>query len=226
MSGEQLPLYLQLPPRLGRGDFLPAPPNAAALAAITDWAGWPARRMIVHGPSGSGRSHIAAIWAEEAGATPLHGATLLALPRPEPAYAIDDADAVAGDVARQETLFHLLNRAKDDGASVLMTARDTPGTWGLTLPDLESRLLAVATTALGRPDDALLRMVLVKLFDERQLEVGPETLEYLCRRLDRSLAAAREAVDALDRAALSRQKRVSRPLAAETLARIGQTPPD
>ena len=216
MNDRQLPLDLALPPRMGREDFLPAAPNATALAAIDTTPLWPQGRLLLHGPRGSGRTHLAAIWAAESRAARLSGATL-ALPEPAPAYAVDDADAVAGDPAREEALFHLMNRALAEGAPLLLTARDTPGTWGLALPDLQSRLLAMSTARLERPDDALLRMVLVKLFDERQIDVGEDTLAYLLRRIDRSLGAARDVVAALDRAALSRHRRVSRALACDIL---------
>jgi len=145
-------------------------------------------------------------------------------PDPAPAYAVDDADAVAGDPLAEEALFHLLNRAAADGATVLLTARDVPGTWGIALPDLDSRLRACPVVRMHRPDDDLLAMALVKLCDDRQLALDEPVLRYLVARLDRSLAAAARIVDALDRAALNRQKRVSRPMAADILAQMKHTP--
>lgn len=227
MTGRQLVLDLPTAQGLTRADFLPAASNAAALAAIEAWRGWPGGRLLLRGPSGSGRTHLAAIWAQETGALWLSGATLAlpALPEPgrlpPPAYAVDDADLVAGAPEREEALFHLLSRAQSDGAALLMTAAAAPGVWGLGLADLESRLTACAVALVDRPDDDLVRVALVKLFDDRQLTVAPETVDYLVPRIDRSLAAARLIVEALDRAALSRQKRISRALAAEILAGLG-----
>ncbi|MCA8880187.1 MAG: chromosomal replication initiator DnaA [Rhodobacteraceae bacterium] len=223
MTERQLPLDLAVPPRLSRADFLPAPANTAALAAVDAWRDWPGGRLLLRGTPGSGRTHLAAIWAAETGAVWLSGATLALPPlragRPAPrAYAVDDADQVAGDRPREVALFHLISRAQSDGAALLLTGSGAPGAWGITLPDLESRLQATAVAQLDRPDDDLIRMVLVKLFDERQVPVSVETVDYLVRRIDRSLAAAGAVVEALDRAALSRQKRISRTLAAEILA--------
>lgn len=222
-------LVLDLPAAQGmtRADFLPADSNRAALEAVDGWRDWPGGRLLLRGPAGSGRTHLAAIWAQDSGALWLPGATLALPPLPEPgatpprAYAVDDADSVAGDPAREEALFHLLSRAQSDGAAVLMTAGAAPGAWGLGLPDLESRLTACPVALLDRPDDDLIRMALVKLFDDRQLLVSPESVAYLVPRIDRSLAAARGVVEALDRAALSRHKSVSRALAAEILAGLG-----
>jgi len=218
MTARQLPFDLGGRSRLGRADFLPAPSNAAGLTAIDGWQGWPERRMLLTGPAGAGRTHLAAIWAAQTGAAWLAAEALHDPPAPAPAYALDDAHRLAGDRASEEGLFHLMNRARAEGAALLLTAHETPGAWRLGLADLESRLLACAATRIERPDDALLQMVLVKLFDDRQLAVRPETVTYLCRRIDRSLSAAERVVDALDRAALSRHKPVSRALAAEVLA--------
>lgn len=220
-GGRQLVLDLGAAPRMGREDFMQTEGNAAALQAVDSWPDWPERRMILAGPSGSGRSHLAAIWQTETRAAALSGLTLK-LPEQAAAYAIDDADAVAGEPRREEALFHLLNRALAEGAPVLMTARDTPGTWGIALPDLQSRLLACAVTHLDRPDDTLLCMSLVKLGEERQLMLDPGTVDYLVARMDRSVSFAHRIVDALDYEAYSRQKRVSRTMAAEVLANLQQ----
>lgn len=219
MGPAQLLLDLTPDPGHGRADFLLTPANADALATVDAAAAWPTGRMLVAGPAGSGRTHLAAIWATDRGVPVLNGAGLTP-PTAAPAYALDDADAVAGDPAAEEALFHLLNRAEADGAPLLMTACDVPGTWGITLPDLDSRLRACPAVRMHQPDDALLAMALVKLCDDRQLALDETVLRYVVARMERSLAAAARIVDALDRAALNRQKRVSRPMAADVLAQM------
>jgi chromosomal replication initiation ATPase DnaA len=179
--------------------------------------------MLVTGAAGAGRTHLASIWAAERGIAMLRG-TGFTRPDPAPAYVLDDADAVSGDPAAEEALFHLLNRAEADGAPLLMTARDVPGAWGLVLPDLDSRLRACPITRMHRPDDALLTMALVKLCDDRQLALADHVLRYVVTRMDRSLTAAARIVDALDLAALNQQKRVSRPMAARVLAQMKHRP--
>ncbi|MCA8884358.1 MAG: chromosomal replication initiator DnaA [Rhodobacteraceae bacterium] len=201
-----------------RADFLPAGCNADALAAVDRWHDWPDRRLLLCGPRGCGRTHLGRIWAADTQAPVLNGARLDSLPEPAPAYLVDDAHCVAGVAAREEALFHLYNRAEADAAPLMLTAPDTPGTWGVALPDLSSRLQTFAVTRLAAPDDELLYMVLIKLFDDRQLSVSPETVKFLTRRIDRSLRNAVQVVQALDHAALTLQKRISRAMAADVLA--------
>jgi len=115
----------------------------------------------------------------------------------------------------ERALFHLLNLAREEGAFVLVTARSAPGGWTVGLRDLASRLRAVPTVALAPPDDALLRAILVKQFADRQVGVDEGLIGYLASRIERSFAAARAAVAALDREALRQKRPVSRALAAE-----------
>lgn len=221
MTSGQYPLELALPEAMGRGDFFVAPSNAAALAAVEDWARWPGGKLVLLGPPGSGKTHLARIWAAEAGAAVVPAAALApeALPALAAAgrVAVEDAEAVAGEPAREAALLHLHNLIAEGGGRLLLTARAPAAAWGLRLPDLASRMESAAHARLGEPDDRLLSAVLVKLFADRQIAVTPALIPYLCRRIERSLAAARAAVAALDAAALAQGRPVTLALARELL---------
>lgn len=214
----QLALALSHAESFAREDFLRGPPNEAALALIEQWPNWPARVVALVGPHGSGKSHLAAIWGSHAGARFLAGRALG--PAHVPAALATGAlvlEDVTADDLDQPALFHLLNLAREEDAFVLLTARTAPVGWTTGLADLASRLRAIPVVTLAPPDDALLRAVLVKLFADRQLMVDEGLVAYLATRLERSFAAARAAVDALDREALRRKRPVTRSLAAEVL---------
>lgn len=220
---QQLLLALGHADSTAREDFVVGPANAEALAMIERWPeAWPARMLALVGPTGSGKSHLAAIWAARSGATTVAASRLdeAAVPAALAGGAAIVADLVAGAID-ERALFHLLNLAKEQGAYVLLTAERGPGTLTLSLPDLASRLRAVPVVALSAPDDALLRAVLVKLFADRQLGVDETLLVYLERRIERSLAAARRVVDLLDQESLRRRRPLTRALAAEVLEAAG-----
>lgn len=222
----QLILDLPVRPALGRGDFLVAPSNAAALAAID--SDWPMGKLVLIGPRASGKSHLARVWAGEHGAVLLEGGTLASqsLARIEPgAVVVDDADTVAGDPAAEQALFHLHNLVMAAGGKLLLTGQEAPARWCVALPDLASRLCATATTRLEPPDDPLLSAVLVKLFADRQLTVPLSLIPYLVARMDRSFAAAGALVAALDAQALAEGRAVTRALAAQVLDSASQTRP-
>jgi chromosomal replication initiation ATPase DnaA len=201
-----------------RADFLCGPGNETALALIDHWTDWPARALALTGPEGSGKSHLAAIWAQAAGARVVAGRALDAASVPQSlatgAVAVEDADRGKIDEA---ALFHLLNLAREQGAYVLITARRPPAGWPTRLPDLASRLRALPVVTVDPPDDALLAAVLVKLFADRQLAVDDRLIEFLVHRIERSFAAARAAVAELDSEAMRLKRPVSRALAAELM---------
>jgi chromosomal replication initiation ATPase DnaA len=216
----QLALALGHDTSFAREDFLEGPSNAAALGLIERWPDWPDRLLVVTGPEGSGKSHLAAIWADTTGARFLAARSLAqANPRAALSTGALVIEDVAGDAIDERALFHLINLAREEGAFVLVTAPTAPSGWTLRVPDLASRLRALPVVELGAPDDALLRAVLVKLFADRQLAVDESLLGYLANRIERSFAAARATVERLDREALRLRRPVTRALAAEIMGR-------
>ncbi|MCT4655276.1 MAG: DnaA/Hda family protein [Cohaesibacter sp.] len=220
-KGQQMPLILPHDEALGRDDFLAGPSNEAALTLIDRWPDWPSRWILLAGPVGAGKSHLARIWQEASHARIV---TLDEVNKSDPTQLVRSGAVVVEDAdgpERQDTaLFHLLNAAREADAFVLMTARAWPDAWGVALPDLASRLRLTTLIELHEPDDDLLKVVLVKLFADRQLVVETSVIDFIVLRMERSIAAALRLVDAMDREAMARQKSITRPLAARILGQL------
>jgi chromosomal replication initiation ATPase DnaA len=212
----QLALALGHEESLAREDFLEGPSNAAALKLVEAWPDWLAPVVMLVGPEGSGKSHLAAIWAATSGARVIAGRALAETSPPAglATGALVIEDLTAGDFD-EAALFHMLNLAREEGALILLTARKPPTGWNVGLRDLASRLRALPVVALEPPDDTLLRSVIVKLCADRQLTVDEAVVGYLANRIERSFAAARAAVSLLDREALRQKRAVNRSLAAD-----------
>ncbi len=215
----QLALPLGRPaPRTGALDFHVAAPNRAAHAAIRGWRGWPGGRLALVGPAGSGKSHLAAIWAEAAGGVVLDAQRLGAAP-PDRPVAVEDADR--GLTPEAETaLFHLHNRLAEQGLALLLTARTPPARWRVGLPDLASRLAAMPLAEIGPPDDAVLSFLVVKLLADRQISAAPRVVRQLVTRMERSYEAVGRVVAALDTASMVTRRTISPGLASEILELI------
>ena len=222
----QLSFDLPARPALGRGDFFVAPSNALAVALIDRTADLPGRKLAITGPAGSGKTHLAHVWAAEHDARLLPAAGLdedMVPALATAAVAVEDVPQIAGDDARERALFHLHNMLAQAGHPLLLTGRDAPQLWRIHLPDLKSRIAAAAHAGLDAPDDALLAAVLVKLFADRQLTPRPDVIPYVVRHMERSFAAAADLVDRLDRAALDARRDVTRALATEVLGSAAGT---
>lgn len=213
---EQLTFDLPVQTAQGVTDFLVTPSNQAAMAIVDGWAFWPNRKLVLAGAIGTGKTHLSHVWAEQSGAQIIQAdqigsAVIEALAGGS--VVVENVERIAGDRAAETALFHLHNLILAEEGWLMLTANDAPSRWGLTLPDLRSRMEATTLARLEAPDDVLLSAVLVKLFDDRQISVNANLVEYLLPRMERSLAAAAQLVEALDRLALTEKRPVTRALA-------------
>lgn len=218
-------LVLDLPHRQAQGmeDFLLSRSNAAAVELIDRWPNWGHPAVFVAGPEGSGKTHLAHVWAARSGAAIVTAAALsdetIEVMIARGRLVVEDVDRDAFD---HRVLFHLLNLTREKGFALLATSRAAPGDLDIALPDLRSRLRALPLALIEAPDEALLKAVLVKLFSDRQLDVEPHVIGHLALHMERSMQAANAVVAEADRLALAKQRRVSRAVAAEALANLGR----
>jgi chromosomal replication initiation ATPase DnaA len=216
-----MPEQLAFPlPRLearGREAFFVSPANAVAVAQIERWQDWPEGKLLLIGPAGSGKSHLAGVWAGMTGAGIVAAKTLEDADLPalaETSLVVEDADRIG---SAETALFHLHNLMRAERRPLLLTARSVPKYWGLALPDLLSRMEGTSLATLAALDDALLTALLVKLFADRQIAPPPRLIDYCVKRMDRSFTAAQALVEALDASALATGRPIGVPLAAEIL---------
>jgi len=215
-------LGLNLPGHTARGreDFLIAPSNALAVTLIEGWQDWPSGKLVLTGPEGSGKTHLVHVWADTSGAQIVAARDLGTADVPDLAQgpiAVENVPDIAGDPEAQTALFHLHNLMRAEGHALLLTGTGPVASWGVMLPDLVSRLQGATEATLTAPDDALLAAVLVKLLADLQLSPKPDLIPYLITRMDRSFAAARALVAALDAESLARKRPITRALAADVL---------
>lgn len=217
----QLTLDLAHRSALDREDFLISHSNEAAVELIDAAQSWPHRALLLTGPQGSGKSHLANVFRLTHGSDLVEAATLgeeaIGLLEAAGALVVENIDRGSVD---ERVLFHLLNMARQGRGLVLMTSRVTPGQLAFTLPDLRSRVRALPVAQIEAPDDFLLQAVLVKLFADRQLAVDPAVVSFLTMRMERSMQAANAVVGEIDRLALAMRRKVSRQLAQTALERI------
>lgn len=222
---EQLIFDLPVVTAFGRDDFFTSPANSLAVAAIEGWRDWPLGKLVLVGPEGAGKSHLARIWADIVGAKVVMARDVRdAVALAQGPLCVENLGDVAGNTAQQDALFHLHNLMAQSGYPLLMTGQGVPRSWGITLPDLASRIEGSQLVQLGAPDDMLLAAVLLKLCADRQLLMEPGVVDMILRRVERSFAGIRALVVELDRVSLQRKRPVGPRMVTETLRRLEETP--
>lgn len=221
MKPEQLIFDLPSRTALARGDFFVSQSNAIALALIEDWQNWPDCKHTLSGPQGSGKTHLAHVWAAASGAMIISAAEITKYDTAELAKTnliVEDTPNISGDTEAEEQLFHLHNIFAAERRFLLFTGCGTPLNWNIELPDLASRLQGARNAELKEPDDKLFSALLAKLFSDLQVFPAPEVIQFLVVRLERSFAAAQFFVKELDAAALREQRPITRSLASKVLS--------
>ena len=217
---EQLNFDLPVRAALGRDDFFVSPANAMALGLVDLWPNWAGGKLVLAGPVGAGKTHLTHVWAALAGARIIAAQDLLKEDVPQLAktpVAVEDMHLIAGNPEAQTALFHLHNLTLAEGNTLLLTGVGAPLQWGLTLPDLLSRMQGTTVATLDQPDDVLLMAVMAKQFGDRQLMPTPDVLGYIAKHMVRSFATAAHVVEALDQLSLSEKRPITKALAKRVL---------
>ncbi len=214
---EQLIFDLPVRESRKRGDFFVSDANALAVARLDAVESWPNGKLVLVGPAGSGKTHLAHVWAEANGAMTgtVSGLLSLDIPEIDTPVVLETHDLM--DAAEEEALFHVHNHMTAQRLPFLLIARRPPSQWDIALPDLKSRMEATDIVRINAPDDALLAAVMLKQFADRQVQVSPQVIRYLTTQMQRSFAEAERLVEALDKAALAEGRAVTRPLAQRVL---------
>jgi len=221
----QLPLDISLPPSYQEEDFLVAKCNRAAWSALEQWDREQTACALIRGPAASGKTHLAHIWAQRNNAAIMGATALMAESEPQAVFdrrhtkqlVIENIE----NLASEQSLFHLLNFVKSTPDYRLLLTLDSHGGWErFTLPDLRSRLQALPQAEIHEPDDTLLTALLVKAFQDRQVEISQTSLGYLLPRIERSFDGLFRLIEALDKHAIAKKRPITRSLIQEVLTKL------
>ena len=195
----QIALPLDWPVADADEDFLISDANRTAFDHFKRWTLWPVAATLLTGPRKSGRSLLGRIFVRKTGGR-----------------LFDDAQG-----HDEEAIFHAWNQAQETRRPLLIVADAAPPHWQITLPDLRSRLAATPQVEIGEPDDALIENLVMKLLGDRGIAVPAEVTAWLLPRIERSYVAVQQAVETLDRAALSHHRRMTVAMARKAMGEAG-----
>ena len=121
---------------------------------------------------------------------------------------LENIDKVMIDNA-EEDLLHIINFVKENKKKLLMTSRKPIAEIKTQLEDLKSRLNSILEAKINQPDDELVRLILIKIFNDKQLKIKPDVINYLSKRIDRSYKSINNFVKKIDEFSLEKGKKIS-----------------
>jgi len=189
---QQLPLDLETPDRFSREQFIVTPGLQAVLDVLLCPETWLGEHLILWGAEGSGKSHLGHLFADHFIAHYVSAAESFAQDAAQlhvGSYVVDDAE-----MASEDFLFHLCNHTNKFQKNLVLLTKIHPLDWNPNLPDLGSRIRAMRLLAVPEPDQSLLISILNKLFAQRAISPSPDFIDYLAKRMDRSVKAAQKIV--------------------------------
>ncbi|MCI4643182.1 MAG: DnaA/Hda family protein [Hyphomonadaceae bacterium] len=162
--------------------------NTGAIAFLQQAADWPFPVACLTGPPRSGRTTLAQAWANSLGGRVLEPQEVSGM----------DVDAVLSGGALaidpgdrglpEDFLLSLVNRVGEMGGRLLLTADAPPLAWPVENRDLASRLAAMPTVELERPDEEMIGIRLTSLLARKFQTLPQEVVRYLAPRLKRTFA--------------------------------------
>lgn len=215
-AAQQIPLDLRHVEALGREDYFVNESNENVLKWLNKWPDWPTPTFVIYGPKASGKTHLLSVWAEKSKQDVLKINDVLSNGwesyRDQKHMAIDDVHEAIGDRAKEEHLFHIYNQILANGGTLLLTSEATPKSLAFDLPDWASRMRAATSETIQEPDDGLLSIVLLKLFQDKKVAITDKEIQYIVPRIERSYAMAQHLVEEVNQASLSQKRPVTIPL--------------
>ena len=208
-------LYFEMPNKkaLGIEDYIITESNNFAFDLIVKMAKGEISFGLISGPPYSGKTHLSKILIKNA----RNYKTLYfdrdyqnILNRFEVSdiLILENIDKIKDDKSEQD-LFHIINFAKENNKKLLMTSRKPISEIDLNLEDLESRLNSIIEAKIKEPDDQLMKLILIKIFNDKQLKIKPNVIDFLVSRLERSYKSINLFIEKIDKFSLEKGKKIT-----------------
>ena len=208
-------LYFDMPDKtaLGIEDYIITESNSFAFDLISRMIRGEINQGVISGPSFSGKTHLSKILIKNIGSNESlyidrDYKKIIEKVGSSNLIVIENIDKVLEDKS-EEDLFHIINFTKESDKRLLMTSGKSISKIEFKLEDLKSRLNAVIEAKIMQPDDELMKLVLIKIFNDKQLLINPNVINFLKSRLERSYKSINDFIEKIDKFSLEKGKKIT-----------------
>ena len=216
-------LYFEMPNKtsLGVEDYIVTDSNSFAFDLIVKMVKGEINFGLISGPPYSGKTHLSKILIKNASNyksfyIDRDYQNILDEFEVSDIFILENIDKVKHDKTEQH-LFHIINLVKENNKKLLMTSRKSISEIDLSLEDLKSRLNSILEAKIKEPDDQLMELILIKIFNDKQLKINPNVIDFLMSRLVRSYKSINLFIEKIDKFSLEKGKKITIPLINDLL---------
>ena len=216
-------LYFEMPNKkaLGIEDYIVTNSNNFAFDLIVKMVKGEINFGLISGPPYSGKTHLSKILIKNARNYKIlyfdrDYQNMLNRFEDSDFFILENINNVKHDKFEQK-LFHIINLAKENNKKLLMTSRKPISEIDLNLEDLKSRLNSILESKIKEPDDQLMELLLIKIFNDKQLKINPNIIDFLVSRLERSYESINLFIEKIDKFSLEKGKKITIPLINDLL---------
>ena len=187
-------------------DFFVSSSNFEAYKLIESWPNWPDKSINVHGPSGCGKTHLSKILANQMETIFINSKNFneetVVKNKLFKCLIIDNFN---NDI-NEKLLYSMLNHLKQIDKYVLINSLKPINHYEIKLKDLKSRLEGFIKIGINLPTDELLKVVILKIFSEKQIKISEKNVEYIIKNIERTYDKILKFTKEIDNLSLSTGK--------------------
>ena len=202
-------------------DFYVSNKNELAYKMIKKWPEWPNQVVYIYGSEKCGKSLVCKLWKDVSRGIYINKKNFMdkLIAQNDLTYIqdhnwiIDDVDYIISFEGNkyEEKILNLINIIKTSGKkNILMTSRKMPRLLDSGLQDLISRISSSTVIEMRDPDEILLKKIIEKYLNERNIQINNESLDYLINRIERSYKGALKVAKEIDIMSLEKKTKINK----------------
>ena len=191
-------------------DFFVSSNNFLAYKLIESWPNWSGKWLNVFGASGSGKTHLTKILEKKIKNVKLFSSkdvdnNVISILENVECVIIDD---FKNDID-QKLLYSLLNQSKQLEKYILINSLKPLKNFQFKTNDLKSRINSFLPIGIELPTDDLLKVLIMKSFSDKQVNLEPKLCDYIIKNVDRSYEKMIKFLKDIDELSLSSGKSIN-----------------
>ena len=190
-------------------DFFVSSSNFEAYKLIESWPKWSSKQINIFGPSGCGKTHLVNILSKKLKLLSINAQkfdeTINNFVEKFDCIVIENYD----ENINENFLYSFINQVKQYNKIIIINSSISLKNLKIDLVDLKSRFNSFLEIKIDLPTDDLIRVIILKTFSDKQIDLGSRNLEFVINNIERSYEKIIKFTKDIDNISLSTGKSIN-----------------